>query len=57
MKAAVITELHEVHVEDRPEPTARPGWVVGAVAARTVCGPAGAQRAGRGRPRGRSRPR
>ena len=28
MRAAVITELHRVHVEDRPEPTARPGWVV-----------------------------
>lgn len=38
MRAAVITELHRVHVEDRPEPTARPGWVVVDVEAISVCG-------------------
>lgn len=38
MRAAVITELGRVGVEDRPEPTARPGWVVVDVEAISVCG-------------------
>lgn len=38
MRAAVITELHHVHVEDRPEPSPRPGWVVVDVEAISVCG-------------------
>ena len=38
MKAAVITELHKVHVEERPEPSPRPGWVVVDVEAISVCG-------------------
>lgn len=38
MRAAVITELGKVHIEDRPEPTARPGWVVVDVEAISVCG-------------------
>lgn len=34
----MITELHTVHIEDRPEPSARPGWVVVDVEAISVCG-------------------
>ena len=28
MRAAVLTGVKQVTVEDRPEPSARPGWVV-----------------------------
>ena len=38
MRAAVLTGLHKVAVEDRPEPTARPGWVVVRVESASLCG-------------------
>ena len=38
MRAAVLTGLREVHVEDRPEPTAREGWVVVRVESASLCG-------------------
>ena len=38
MRAAVITELGHVEVQDRPEPTAQRDWVVVAVEAASVCG-------------------
>jgi 2-desacetyl-2-hydroxyethyl bacteriochlorophyllide A dehydrogenase len=38
MRAAVLTGLKQVHVEDRPEPEARPGWVVVRVESASVCG-------------------
>ena len=38
MRAAVLTGLHEVRVEDRPDPTARPGWVVVRVESASLCG-------------------
>jgi 2-desacetyl-2-hydroxyethyl bacteriochlorophyllide A dehydrogenase len=38
MRAAVLTGLKQVTVEDRPEPTARPGWVVVRVESASLCG-------------------
>jgi threonine dehydrogenase-like Zn-dependent dehydrogenase len=38
VRAAVLTGLHEVRVEDRPEPAARPGWVVVRVESASLCG-------------------
>ena len=38
MRAAVLTGLREVRVEDRPEPEARPGWVVVQVESASLCG-------------------
>ena len=38
MRAAVLTGLEKVVLEDRPEPEARPGWVVVAVESASLCG-------------------
>ena len=38
MRAAVLTGLKKVVVEDRPEPEARPGWVVVRVESASLCG-------------------
>lgn len=38
MRAAVLTGIGQVSVEDRPEPSARPGWVVVQVEAASLCG-------------------
>ena len=38
MKAAVLTGLREIRLEDRPEPEARPGWVVVQVETASLCG-------------------
>lgn len=38
MRAAVLTGLRQVRVEDRPEPTARPGWVLVRVEFASLCG-------------------
>jgi threonine dehydrogenase-like Zn-dependent dehydrogenase len=38
VRAAVLTGLHEVRVQDRPDPTARPGWVVVRVESASLCG-------------------
>ena len=38
MRAAVMTAVGEVRLEDRPEPSARPGWVVVAVESASICG-------------------
>jgi 2-desacetyl-2-hydroxyethyl bacteriochlorophyllide A dehydrogenase len=38
VRAAVLTGLKEVVVEDRPEPEARPGWVVVRVESASLCG-------------------
>ena len=38
MKAAVLTGLKEVRLEDRPEPEAKPGWVVVRTASMSLCG-------------------
>jgi len=38
MRAAVLTGLRQVMLEDRPEPTARPGWVVVRVESASLCG-------------------
>ncbi|GAC1533940.1 MAG: 2,3-butanediol dehydrogenase [Marmoricola sp.] len=38
MRAAVLTDLKQVHVEDRPEPDAGPGWVVVDVESASICG-------------------
>lgn len=38
MRAAVLTDLKQVHVEDRPEPQAGPGWVVVDVESASICG-------------------
>ena len=38
MKAAVISALHEIGLGERPEPGARPGWVVVGVEAASLCG-------------------
>jgi 2-desacetyl-2-hydroxyethyl bacteriochlorophyllide A dehydrogenase len=38
MRAAVLTGLRQVRLEDRPEPTARPGWVVVRVESASLCG-------------------
>ena len=38
MRAAVLTGIREVRLEDRPEPVAEPGWVVVAVESASLCG-------------------
>lgn len=38
MRAAVLTGIEQVRIEDRPEPEARPGWVVVRVASASLCG-------------------
>jgi threonine dehydrogenase-like Zn-dependent dehydrogenase len=38
MRAAVLTGIGQVHIEDRPEPTAPPGWVVVRVESASLCG-------------------
>ena len=38
MRAAVLTGIKQVTVEDRPEPQARPGWVVVRVESASLCG-------------------
>lgn len=38
MRAAVLTGLRQVHVEDRPNPDAGPGWVVVDVESASICG-------------------
>lgn len=38
MRAAVLTALRTVRLEDRPEPQARPGWVVVQVESASLCG-------------------
>ncbi len=38
MRAAVLTGIGEVRIEDRPEPTAAPGWVVVRVESASLCG-------------------
>ena len=43
------TELHEVRVEDRPDPAARPGWVVVRVESASLCGTDAHQYEGRDR--------
>lgn len=38
MKAAVLTGLKEVRLEERPDPEPRPGWVVVRTASASLCG-------------------
>ena len=38
MRAAVLTGVKQVRIEDRPEPAARPGWVVVTVESASLCG-------------------
>ena len=38
MRAAVLTGIKQVTIEDRPEPDARPGWVVVTVESASLCG-------------------
>jgi len=38
VKAAVLTGLREIRLEDRPEPDPRPGWVVVQVETASLCG-------------------
>lgn len=38
MRAAVLTGLESVELQERPEPEARPGWVVVAVESASLCG-------------------
>ena len=38
MRAAVLTGIGQVVLEDRPEPVARPGWVVVRVESASLCG-------------------
>ena len=38
MRAAVLTGLESVELQERPEPEARPGWVVVKVEAASLCG-------------------
>lgn len=38
MRAAVLTGVGEVELQDRPEPEARPGWVVVQVESASLCG-------------------
>lgn len=38
MRAAVLTGVGQVEIQDRPEPQARPGWVVVAVESASLCG-------------------
>lgn len=47
MRAAVLTGLRQVSMQDRPEPTAPPGWVVVRVEAASLCGTDGHQYDGR----------
>ena len=38
MRAAVLTGIRRVRLEERPEPQARPGWVVVRVESASICG-------------------
>jgi 2-desacetyl-2-hydroxyethyl bacteriochlorophyllide A dehydrogenase len=38
MRAAVLTGIRQVRLEERPEPQARPGWVVLRVESASICG-------------------
>ncbi len=38
MRAAVLTGIKQVRLEERPEPQARPGWVVLRVESASICG-------------------
>ena len=38
MRAAVLTGIGAVELQERPEPVARPGWVVVSVEAMSICG-------------------
>jgi len=38
MRAAVLTGIRQVRLEERPEPEARPGWVVVRVESASICG-------------------
>jgi 2-desacetyl-2-hydroxyethyl bacteriochlorophyllide A dehydrogenase len=38
MRAAVLTGIKQVRLEERPEPQARPGWVVVRVESASICG-------------------
>jgi threonine dehydrogenase-like Zn-dependent dehydrogenase len=38
MRAAVLTAVKQVHVEDRPDPAPGPGWVVVQVESASICG-------------------
>ena len=38
MRAAVLIGLHQVELQDRPEPEAPPGWVVVQVESASLCG-------------------
>ncbi|MFY0405987.1 zinc-dependent alcohol dehydrogenase [Solicola sp. PLA-1-18] len=38
MRAAVLTGIEQVELQDRPEPEARPGWVVVKVESASLCG-------------------
>lgn len=38
MKAAVLTALETVELQERPDPSPRPGWVVVAVESMSICG-------------------
>src|SRR5215469_8492962 len=38
MRAAVLTGIRQVRLEERPEPQARPGWVVIRVESASICG-------------------
>ena len=38
MRAAVLTGIRQVRLEERPEPQARPGWVVVRVESASICG-------------------
>src|SRR5262249_55706059 len=38
MRAAVLTGIRKVRLEERPEPQARPGWVVVRVESASICG-------------------
>ena len=38
MRAAVLTGLKQVEIDERPEPQARPGWVVVRVESASLCG-------------------
>jgi 2-desacetyl-2-hydroxyethyl bacteriochlorophyllide A dehydrogenase len=38
VRAAVLTGLHQVELQERPDPVARPGWVVVRVESMSICG-------------------
>ena len=38
MRAAVLTGIGQVRLEERPEPRAQPGWVVVRVESASICG-------------------